>query len=145
MARYTIPAGPTLKPGMADPRIPLLRRRLAVTGDIPATAAADAGTDYDAALEAAVKSFQERHGLTPDGTAGRTTLDALAVPVGRRIAQIRATLERCRWVMHELPDRFVLVNVAGFTVYFFREHRPAWQSATVVGTATRRPRSSRRT
>jgi murein L,D-transpeptidase YcbB/YkuD len=29
----TIPEGPTLKPGMTDPRIALLRNRLAITGE----------------------------------------------------------------------------------------------------------------
>jgi murein L,D-transpeptidase YcbB/YkuD len=131
----SVPAGPTLKPGMTDARVPVLRRRLAITGDLPATAADDAGTSYEATLEAAVKSFQERHGLTPDGAVGRSTIDALTVPVAQRIAQIRATLERCRWVMHDLPERLVMVNVAGFTVYFARDHRIVWQSPVVVGTA----------
>jgi murein L,D-transpeptidase YcbB/YkuD len=135
-----VPAGPTLKPGMTDARVPVLRRRLAVTGDLPATAAGDAGSSYDATLEAAVKSFQERHGLTPDGAIGRTTIDALSMPVAQRIAQIRATLERCRWVMHDLPERLVMVNVAGFTVYFARDHRIVWQSPVVVGaTYTKTP------
>ncbi len=33
-----LPAGATLKPGTADPRVPLLRERLAVTGDLAAAA-----------------------------------------------------------------------------------------------------------
>jgi murein L,D-transpeptidase YcbB/YkuD len=129
----TIPAGGPLKPGVNDGRVTLLRRRLGVTGDLPDTAASDPSSQYDAAVEAGVKAFQERHGLPPDGAVGAATLRALDVPVAVRIDQIRATLERCRWVMHDLPERFVLVNVAGFTVTVMGPDGPTWDSRVVVG------------
>src|SRR5262249_18920306 len=40
----TIPAGAKLQPGASDARVPLLRRRLAITGDLPEAAAADEST-----------------------------------------------------------------------------------------------------
>jgi L,D-transpeptidase YcbB len=130
----TIPAGGApLKPGVTDERVVRLRRRLGVTGDLPAAAAADPSPKYDASVAAGVKAFQERHGLPVDGAVGKATLVALDVPVSARIDQIRATLERCRWVMHDLPDRFVLVNVAGFTVTVMGPDGPTWDSAVVVG------------
>jgi len=130
---HSIESGPTLKPGMTDRRVPALRRRLAVSADLVEGAAAG-GEQYDAALVAAVKAFQDRHGLPADGVIGPTTLVALNVPVEQRIDQIRATLERCRWVMNDLPDRFVLVNVAGFQVYFAEHGQLKWNSRVVVGT-----------
>jgi murein L,D-transpeptidase YcbB/YkuD len=129
----TIPAGELLQPGITDARVTLLRRRLGLTGDLPGVAAADPSSRYDATVEAGVKAFQERHGLPADGAAGPATLRALNVPVGARIDQIRATLERCRWVMHDLPDRFVLVNVAGFTLAVVGKDGPMWESPVVVG------------
>jgi L,D-transpeptidase YcbB len=136
----TVPAGAPLKPGVTDARVTLLRRRLGVTGDLPAAAAQDPSTQYDAAAEAGVRTFQERHGLPVDGAVGPATLRALDVPVAARIDQIRATLERCRWVMHDLPERFVLVNVAGFTVAVVGADGPTWESPVVVGTPyTRTP------
>jgi L,D-transpeptidase YcbB len=130
----TIPAGgAALKPGVTDDRVVRLRHRLGVTGDLPAAAAADPSSKYDAAVETGVKAFQERHGLPVDGALGKATLAALNVPVSARIDQIRATLERCRWVMHDMPDRFVLVNVAGFTVTLMGPDGPTWDSAVVVG------------
>jgi murein L,D-transpeptidase YcbB/YkuD len=135
-----IPSGPKLQVGTSDPRVPLLRKRLAITGDLPEAAAAETATQYDAALAAGVKAFQERHGLPSDGALGPGTLEAMNVPVARRIDQIRATLERCRWVMHDVPERFVLVNVAGFTVTFFGKDGPTWESRVVVGkTSTKTP------
>ena len=88
---------------------------------------------YDAPLEAAVKRFQLRHGLTPDGAIGPGTLQALNVPVSARIDQIRVNLERSRWVLHELHGNFVLVDVAGFNVSYFRDDEPVWTSKVIVG------------
>jgi murein L,D-transpeptidase YcbB/YkuD len=129
-------AGPTMKPGTSDPRVPALRYRLTVTKDLagelaPPTPPLD--TNYDAELEAAVKRFQERHGLTPDGAVGPGTLAALNVPVAARIDQIRVNLERSRWVLHEVAGEFVLVDVAGFYVSYFRNDEPVWTSKVIVG------------
>ncbi len=128
----SIPAGPTLKQGVKDTRVTVLRRRLAVTGDLEAGPARDPSR-FDTGLEKAARAFQERHGLKPDGQVGRITLNALNVPVRVRIDQIRATLERCRWVMHDLPERFVLVNIAGFRAYWIENGVSTWDSAVVVG------------
>jgi L,D-transpeptidase YcbB len=142
----TIPDGPTIKPGMSDPRVPVLRSRLQFTRDLPAeivtapavpmpTDAAMAPTvdTYDAELEAAVKRFQDRHGLAADGAVGPATRAAMNVPVEQRIDQIRINLERARWVLHEVKGEFVLVDVAGFDVSYFRDDEPIWTSKVIVG------------
>jgi len=131
-----IPDGPTLKPGMSDARMPVLRKRLEITKDLVLTPANGATVDpnlYDATLEQAVKAFQERHGLTPDGAIGPGTRSAMNVPVEQRIDQIRVNLERARWTLHEIKGEFVLVDVAGFDVSYFRNDEPIWTSRVVVG------------
>jgi len=128
--------GPTMKLGLDDPRVPTLRYRLTVTGDLAGDLQPPAppmNLAFDAELEAAVKRFQERHGLTADGAVGPGTRAALNVPVSARIDQIRINLERARWVMHELHGEFVLVNVAGFDVSYFRNDEPIWTSKVIVG------------
>jgi len=136
----TVPDGPVLKPGMSDARVPVLRQRLSITRDYSsgttgAAASADAAADelYDIALEAAVKGFQERHGLGADGVIGPGTRNALNVPVQARIDQIRVNLERARWTLHEIKGEFVLVDVAGFYVSYFNNDEPVWTSRVVVG------------
>jgi len=132
----SLPEGPTLKPGMSDARVPVLRRRLEITRDYApapgAAAPADPGL-YDPALEQAVKAFQERHGVTADGAIGPGTRAALNVPVAERIDQIRVNLERGRWTLHEIKGEFVLVDVAGFYASYFRNDEPIWTSRVVVG------------
>jgi len=126
-----VPAGPVLKPGMTDHRIPALRRRLAVTGDL---ADANPGsTQFDDALADGVEKFQRRHGLEADGSVGPATLRALNVPVQDRIDQIRVNLERARWVLHRLPDEYVLADIAGFRVIYSRDGNIIWQSRAQVG------------
>ena len=127
--------GPTLKLGMDDPRVPALRHRLAVTGDLitDAPVAYPLATLYDEETETAVKRFQERHGLTADGAVGPATRAALNVPVSARIDQIRINLERGRWVLHEIHGEFVLVDAAGFDVSYFRNDEPIWTSKVIVG------------
>src|SRR5207237_950077 len=68
-----IPSGPALKVGMKDARVPLIRERLAVTGD-----AGD--TTYDKPLAEAVKADQRQKGLGASGTLTAATIDALNVP-----------------------------------------------------------------
>jgi murein L,D-transpeptidase YcbB/YkuD len=133
----TVPEGPTLKPGMTDPRVATMRTRLRVTKDYvpgPVTPGTPSQEDfYDAELEAAVKRFQERHGLTADAAVGPATRAAMNVSVEDRIDQMRVNLERARWVMHEVKGDLVLVNVAGFEVSYFRDDEPVWTSKVIVG------------
>ncbi|MFI5281469.1 MAG: murein L,D-transpeptidase, partial [Gemmatimonadales bacterium] len=128
----TIASGPTIKPGAADARVPDVRRRLAIEDELP-DGTADPSPILDATLAAAVARFQTRHGLVADGAIGAGTVRALNVPVSARIDQLRISLDRARSVMHDLPRRFVLVNVAGFTVYVVDGDWPIWESPVVVG------------
>jgi murein L,D-transpeptidase YcbB/YkuD len=123
--------GGTLKPGMVDNRVPALRARLIMTGDLSTHDMYF--TTYDDALAEGVARFQHRHGLEADGVAGPRTLRELNVPVETRIDQIRANLERTRWVMHDLPETFIMVDIAGFNVRMFRNREVIWETRAVVG------------
>jgi murein L,D-transpeptidase YcbB/YkuD len=115
-----IPEGAALKPGMSENRIPLIRQRLALTGDLPEREDRTSEV-YDAELEAAVKRFQSRHRLTEDGIIGKGTLAEMNVPVASRIDQIRVNLERGRWVLQDMDPEYVLVNIAGFHTAHVRD------------------------
>ena len=132
-----VPEGPTLKPGMTDPRVAVMRERLRITRDYvpgPVAAAPPPQDDfYDPGLEAAVQRFQERHGLTIDAAVGPATRAALNVSVEDRIDQMRVNLERARWVLHEIKGELVVVDVAGFEVSYFRDDEPVWTSKVIVG------------
>ena len=133
-----IPDGPTLEKGSLGPRVALLRQRLSETGgekDATSGARGDHGDRFDEALEKAVRRFQERHGIEPDGEVGKTTLAVLNVPVEQRLGQVELNLERWRWIPRELGNPHVVVNIPGFDLQLVREGASAWRTRILVGKA----------
>jgi L,D-transpeptidase YcbB len=127
-----VPEGETLKAGSRGSRVVALRHRLAVSGDLAGQALDD--DVFDEPLASAVRTFQERHRLTPDGSAGGGTLKEINVPVATRIGQIRVNLERGRWVLHEITTNdLVVVDVAGFDVRYLRDRQATWRARAQVG------------
>jgi murein L,D-transpeptidase YcbB/YkuD len=127
-----VPSGPSLKPGASDPRVPLLRARLVASGDLAADGAGSSDL-YDAALESAARKFQQRMGLESDGVIGAGTVAELNVPVAERIRQLRVNLDRGRILLHDLPEQFVIVNIAGYEAYLVRGQDIAWRGRVQVG------------
>jgi L,D-transpeptidase YcbB len=131
-----IPAGPELRPGDTGERVALLRRHLVVTGDL-AAGIPGAEDRFDAVLEAALKQFQQRHGLRPDGVAGKSTLAALNIPVEARIVQLELNLERWRWMPRALPERFLAVNIPAFTIKLVDNGEEVLGMRAIVGRTLR--------
>ena len=135
-----IPQGPLLREGTSDPRVPLLRQRLAVSPAIlpvPMSGEPLHHSVYDAELVQAVTAFQRSHHLQADGIVGPETLAALNVPLADRLVQIRVNLERLRWLAREEEDSFVLVDIAGAEISFFRAGERVWSARTQVGRPSR--------
>jgi murein L,D-transpeptidase YcbB/YkuD len=130
-----LPDGVALKPGMTDPRVPLLRKRLTELDLVVPDPASGAPADlYDEPLAAVVKSYQETKGLTVDGVIGAKTTLSLNTTIDERIEQIVANLERRRWLPEDLGKRYVLVNAGDYSMIFVDDGKPAFQSLVIVGT-----------
>jgi len=91
---------------------------------------------YSDDLAAAVKVYQERHGLTDDGKLTQATIDSLNVPMDVRVQELSDSLERWRW----LPDNFIqprlLVNLPEFIVRAYEpDHSLAFKMKVVDGEA----------
>jgi len=127
-----VPMGPSLRPGAHDDRVPAIRRRLAITDHYHATGGGNA-KQYDSHLVAAVKAFQARHHLEPDGVVGKSTVMAMNVTVAERIKQLRVNLERTRWVIHDMPSSNLIVDIAGFMLQYYHDNAPVWTSKVMVG------------
>ncbi len=125
----------TLRPGMLDPAVTVLRERLHLSGDLPGERTRS--EEFDAGLEAAVRRFQARHGLEVDGIVGPRTRAALNVPVEERIGQILVNLERWRWMPRDFESRYILVNAAGFEMHVFEQNRSVLDMKVIVGRAYR--------
>jgi len=110
----------SIKPGNAYAGAPALRRLLVALGDLPAGGSTPADeTTLTPELSAGVRAFQQRHGLTPDGTLGKTTFTALTTSFAKRVRQIDLTLERWRWLPpFDTPP--IIVNIPQFRLFAFR-------------------------
>src|SRR5919198_167255 len=127
-----VPRGETIAPGARSERVRAVRERLRATGELRGNASADP-TFYDPALVEAVKRFQERHGLEPDGRIGSATVAALRASPAERIAQLEANLERWRWLPDDLGERHVLVNIPTFDLQAFERGRRVTRMRVVAG------------
>jgi murein L,D-transpeptidase YcbB/YkuD len=127
----SITEGPTLKPGMTDPRVISLRQRLIAETYLDAAQAG--GDHYDDTVKAAVERFQRDQYLKADGEIGKGTLAVLNIPVSARIDQVRVNLERARWLLRELQGTFVIVDIAGYKIAYYRDGQPVWRSRVQVG------------
>ena len=128
-----LPDGTALKPGMIDPRVPLLRKRLAELDLVVPEPGAVADL-YDEPLAGVVKAYQETKGLTVDGVIGAKTTLSLNTTIDERIEQIVANLERRRWLPEDLGKRYVMVNAGDYSMIFVDDGKPAFQSLVIVGT-----------
>lgn len=124
--------GPTIHPGDTDPRVPMLRRRMTASGDLDTPGGGDV-QELDEDLARAVRRFQGRHGLEPDGNVGPGTLAAMNVPVEARIAQIEVNMERWRWLPNDLGRRHIRVNIADYRVEVWEDGAVALDMRAVVG------------
>jgi murein L,D-transpeptidase YcbB/YkuD len=124
-----IAAGPGLVYGAAGPQAAALRRRLALEDP----QLAGSGDRFDTALLEAVRRAQRRYGLNPTGTVGAQTVAALNVPVGDRIGQIKANMERWRWLPPTLEKDRVQVNIAAAVLTLFDGDAPVLSMKAVTG------------
>ena len=109
-----VPATGELKIGVKSKSVQFLRQRLAASGDLDA--AAGSSQVFDSFVEAAVKRFQTRHGLSPTGVVGEQTFAELNVPAQTRLAELETNIVRLRAFSGNLGARFVTVNIPAAAV-----------------------------
>jgi len=129
--------GNKLAPGQAYNGLQPLAYRLATLGDLTPDAFLPAR--YDGVLVNAVKKFQLRHGLDPDGVVGGSTLAQLEVTPAQRVRQIELSMERLRWTPLLQGERIIVVNLPEFMLYAYEERNGQLESVlemrVVVGKA----------
>lgn len=127
-----------IKPGSRDTRVPAIRERLRYWGDLVSIAVPEEPDFYDAELQAAMRSFQTRHGLDTDAVIGPKTLEALNVTPAERRQQVVLNLERWRWLAEDLGQKHVLVNIAGFELKVIDHNETVMRKPVIVGRHYRR-------
>ncbi|WP_321340102.1 L,D-transpeptidase family protein [Breoghania sp.] len=101
--------GRNLRLGSWDGAVAALRQRLVASGDLDPKFIS--GQRFDGDVDAAVRRFQVRHGLRPDGVVGHAAQAALNVPASVRLRQLETNLVRVRAMSGYLGDTYVMVNI----------------------------------
>lgn len=128
----TIEEGGKIDPGASDPRIPKIRKRLQITNNLSSTENLE-NTLYDASLENDIRAFQDQHGLDVDGVIGKGSFAALNIPVEKKIEMLRVNLERARWVLQDVPDEYLIVNIARYKAYLMKNDQVIHETNVMVG------------
>ncbi len=114
------------EPSDQYPGVQRLERLLRLLGDL---------RPNDTLVEA-LKRFQIRHGIEPDGCIGKATLRELNTPLSQRVRQLQLVLERWRWVPHSFPRPPIVVNIPEFRLRAYDDrYRPELEMKVVVGKA----------
>ena len=123
-----LPKGPTLRVGMKDPRVPLIRARFNLAKD------SDNQTIYDERLASAVAAFQKEKGLPNTGVLNPQTVAALSGPsVAQRQSELIANMERWRWLPADLGQRHIMVNVPEYRLQVVEGRNVVHQARVIVG------------
>lgn len=125
-----------LRPDDDDEAVAIVRRILAATGDMPVEIArqTQGSYSYDRHVTAAVKGFQERHGLRPTGRLDRPTRAQLAVGPQARLQQLKLNRQRiARLVEGRIEDRYILVNAASYELEAVERFEVQRRHRVIVG------------
>jgi murein L,D-transpeptidase YcbB/YkuD len=133
-----IPAGPVLRIGMSDPRVPLIRARFSLDGTPDS---APQKLRYDTEVAAAVAGFQKANGLPASGVLTKRTIAALSGGKPSRLeGELVANMEIWRWMPRDLGADRIEVNVPDFLVTVYHGGTAVSTNRVVVGkTATPTP------
>jgi murein L,D-transpeptidase YcbB/YkuD len=132
-----VPTGHMLRLGDDDPRVPILRKRLRITGDMPAKGSYYDSETFDSDLEAGVKRFELRHGIRPTGRIEQSVFPVLNVTAEERLAQLRLNYERLRALMSGVEERYVLVNLPAFQLEAVDKFEVQLRHRVIVGRTER--------
>ncbi len=120
-----------LRLGNRHPSVVGLRQRLIAGGDL--ATGAGASDVFDSYVEAAVRRFQARHGLTADGMVREATFAALNIPAEARLAQLKTNVVRLRSFSGNLGAKFVMCNIPAAQIEAIENGVAVTRHTAVVG------------
>ncbi|HEY9048019.1 MAG TPA: L,D-transpeptidase family protein [Ohtaekwangia sp.] len=129
-----------IKPADRHAVIPYVRRKLSLTDLKVYSMPVDSATGqldslvYDADLVSAIKLFQLRHGLEPDGIIGEKTLKFLAQSFHEKANILALNMERLRWIPNDkYTGNYIAVNIPEYTLRAFENGKEALDMRVIVG------------
>jgi murein L,D-transpeptidase YcbB/YkuD len=112
--------------------MPELRQRLAVEGYM-FEEDDDTSLIYDKLTVAAIKQFQNQHGLYADGIIGATTQKVLNLTAEHKLMTLITNIERFKWMTIDKTEPHIKVNIAAFKLQYVDSGLVTYSSNVVVG------------
>jgi len=127
------PASSQLRYGRSGKVVRNLINRLKSEGDYTCK-----GNDghFGPCLKKAIKRFQKRHGIGRTGTITKYTRSKLNISVNWKIKKILLNLDRIKRLPDQAEDRYILVNIPDFRLYYKENGRVRLSMRVVVGDKT---------
>ena len=119
-----------LKKGISSPDIVIIKKRLALTGDMPPNDTSQVFTDT---LAIAVRNFQARHGFSETGNISDSLIKEMNVPVEKRVEQLLMNMDRMRWVANNPSGNLIVVNIPEFVMHVYEGKQKVHDIDVVVG------------
>jgi len=119
-----------LKKGASSPDIAIIKRRLAITGDLPGN---DTTQVFNDTLVVAVKNFQSRHGFNETGIISDSLIKEMNVPAVKRVEQLLMNMDRMRWLANNPSGNLIVVNIPEFVMHVYEGKQKAFDIDVVVG------------
>jgi murein L,D-transpeptidase YcbB/YkuD len=133
-----VPENKVLRLGDNHPNVTALRRRLKQMGYLPASASE--APQFDQQLQQAVRRMQRDNALDIDGIVGEQGFALMNLTYEQRIDRLRVNMDRLRWISQDISPDFIVVNIAGFELYYIQDGALRWTTPVMVGTIdTRTP------
>jgi murein L,D-transpeptidase YcbB/YkuD len=120
----------SFKKGVSDPAIAVIKKRLQITGDMPA---GDSTSIFTDTLENGVRNFQVRMGYKPDGVITTQLIRDMNVSATTRVEQILMNMGRMRWMPEASSGQLILVNIPEFVLHVYEGKNKAFDMNVVVG------------
>ncbi|MBD0295375.1 MAG: L,D-transpeptidase family protein [Flavisolibacter sp.] len=126
-----IPSGAKMiRKGASSPVVIAIKKRLRLTDDYTA---ADTSGLFNDSLAVALRSFQQRMGLRPDGVITDTLIQIMNIPAEQRIQQIIINMDRMVWMPTATTENRIEVNIPDFMLYVYEGSQKAFDMPVVVG------------
>jgi len=120
----------SVKRGDENAVIPVIKRRLQLTHDMPGS---DSSTFYSDTLETAVKKFQRRYGYKEDGVISGGLIKVMNVSARDRVMQILLNMDRMRWMPQRPNGYLIIVNIPEFILHVYNGKERVFDMVVVVG------------
>jgi murein L,D-transpeptidase YcbB/YkuD len=88
---------------------------------------------YDRCLKQAVKRFQRRHGLYPNGAINNYTRKKMNISVDWKIKKVLLNLDRIKRLPNQPENRYIMVNIPDFRLYYKENGKEKLSMRVIVG------------